>query len=332
MGIILVPICIFFAIRRADACGVPRRTAVLWSIWGPIGLFLFYRRYPLGTDAAHATQPGSSIGQKGRVQPAKVLIGVVVGAVIIASVSSVSSGSGGGSGGLVVLGVLFFVVWFAAVAGIFTAALGAVGGVVSVVQETLKKSRSQNKNVETSTARSIAPGSKAADVLPPIARDIGSRASGAYALWVILVSTKFLDGTWSESDWLTHVISGNRSTGRFEKVALPFGDDVLREKFDATIQEVLLLFELTFAYQKGYTSFVSARAQRARSSGVFGNVDNFLEWFERAAQTRPSPAVTGAQQAEILEQRDQLADLLATHNPSVVHAVYVNATELTFTA
>lgn len=324
--------CLAAVFRRAKACGVPGRTAFLWAIWGPIGMFLFFRKYPLGVNGSGAQQGSGLAGRRSGIRSKKGIVVAVLAAVVIGGLSSASSGSGDGTGVLIFLGVLFFAVWFAVVAGLFTAGVGVLGVVVGAVQESVKKSNLRKQAIAARPVASTTAPSLGKDVLPPIARDIGARASGAYAMWVILVSTRFLDGTWAESDWLTHLISGNRSTGKFEKVALPFGGDVLREKFDFTVPEVLLLFELTSSYQKGYTGLVIEKARTSRASGKFENIDNFLEWFERAAQARPVVAVVESQREEIRTHTSQLKDVLSSRDPSVVHQVYVNATELTLTA
>ena len=168
--------------------------------------------------------------------------------------------------------------------------------------------------------------------LPKIAGDIMSRASGAYALWVILVTSNFLDETWSKSDWLTQLLSKNKLTGKFEKLSLPFSGDVLNEKFDAAVPEAILLFQLSVSYQKGFTGLVYETAQASRASNAFQNIDNFLEWFERASQLHPTVAATIGQREELKKLTDELLTQLNARDPAFVHQIYVNATELTFSA
>ena len=211
--------------------------------------------------------------------------------------------------------------------GLYRAGTDALNALLRVVETSI-----ENQQVaKQAKSDQLESGDKIHE-LPKIAGDIMSRASGAYALWVILVTSNFLDETWSKSDWLTQLLSKNKLTGKFEKLSLPFSGDVLNEKFDAAVPEAILLFQLSVSYQKGFTGLVYETAQASRASNAFQNIDNFLEWFERASQLHPTVAATIGQREELKKLTDELLTQLNARDPAFVHQIYVNATELTFSA
>jgi hypothetical protein len=160
-----------------------------------------------------------------------------------------------------------------------------------------------------------------------------SRSTGAYSLWVTLVATDFLNGQWTNTDWLTCLLGGKKGDNEFKKIEIPvFSNDQLREKFHASVPEALALYELAVAYEHGYTAFVRDKSRQLRALGQLVNIDNYLEWFEKASQLREQLEATEAQHESIQQSVHQIRSQLLKEDVVLVHNLYVAVTKLTFTA
>lgn len=171
---------------------------------------------------------------------------------------------------------------------------------------------------------------KSHDQLPPIARDILSRASGSYGLWSVLVTTNFLDGRWKETDWIDHLLI--QKDGVWDKFKVPiFSADDLRAKYRLNVPVVIELFKLAIAYENKFYGFVLNAAQEDRRQQSFREISNYLEWFDRASANK-SPSPSNAQvNAAIEESAAPVRERLASEDLLVVHQVFAAVTEMTFT-
>jgi len=171
---------------------------------------------------------------------------------------------------------------------------------------------------------------KPKDLLPPIARDILSRASGSYALWSVLVTSNYLDGRWNQTDWLDHLLV--QKAGVWDKLKLPiFSADHLRAKYQLAVPVVPVLFEIAIAYENKLYGFVLDAARENRRQHAMREEDNYLEWFERASAAKSPAPSNGKTTAAIEESVASVRQRLAEEDIVIVHRVFAAVTEMTFT-
>lgn len=168
----------------------------------------------------------------------------------------------------------------------------------------------------------------------PIAADIGSRASGSYALWLLLVQSDFLGGKWGETDWATCVVGVKG--GVPSRIELPIrtreGYEGMLLKYDLGVSMTVLLSELTAAYENRMFHHVHDVASRCFGSEVLTDHNNYFEWFVRASSTKDlSPASEAKKRSLSATVAHTKGSLLAERNFELVHRVYVAATRLTLT-
>ncbi len=168
----------------------------------------------------------------------------------------------------------------------------------------------------------------------PIAADIGSRASGPYALWLLLVQSDFLGGKWGETDWATCLVGVKG--GVLSRIELPIRTREAYEgmlaKYDLAVSMTVLLSELTAAYENQMFHHVHEVASQCRNSELLADHDNYFEWFVRASSTK---ALNPSSDAKLRSLRQVVAktkgELLVERNFGLVHRIYESATRLTLT-
>lgn len=168
----------------------------------------------------------------------------------------------------------------------------------------------------------------------PIAADIGSRASGSYALWLLLVQSDFLGGKWGETDWAACVVGVKG--GVPSRIELPIrtreGYEGMLAKYDLAVSMTVLLSELTAAYENQMFHHVHDVASRCFGSDLFADHDNYFEWFVRASSTKDlSPSSEAKKRSLSSVVARTKGSLLVERNFGLVHRVYVAATRLTLT-
>jgi hypothetical protein len=194
----------------------------------------------------------------------------------------------------------------------------------------------QVDHVELAPTYSEPVGTKQAPkrVAAPIATDIGSRASGTYAMWSLLVKSDFLGGKWSETDWARCVVGVKG--GVPSRIELPMNTrehyQTMLAKYRFGVSMTVLMSELTSAYENKMYHHVHDVASLCFGDKMFSDHDNFFEWFVRASSTkelRPASEVKHLALSRSVARTKAM--LLEETNFALVHRIYVSATRLTFT-
>jgi len=154
VGFLIYFVCVALMVRRADACGIPRKTAFLWSLLGPLGTIYFMKKNPLSKTSAGAAKTSAS---ETKSRSTAIIAMVIIFFVLVTAISSATSGSNSNPGPFIFLGILFFVVWFVVTAGLLTTGIAAAGAVVGTVRDSVTKRQATQQIAAPSTPATTRP-------------------------------------------------------------------------------------------------------------------------------------------------------------------------------
>ena len=219
VGFLIYLVCVALMVRRADACGIPRKTAFLWSLLGPLGTLYFMKKNPAPkttTDEDKSTTSAS----KTKSRSTAIIAMVAVFFVLTTAISSAMSGSNSNQGPFIVLGILFFVVWFAVTAGLLTTGIAAAGAVVGTVRESVTKRQATQQIEAPSTPTTTQPAPTNNVPTPQSGDNYSSTKNRVNDIESSRTSSEYQSGLIpSRDEWSNLTFSGDDCAEAFSRAA-----------------------------------------------------------------------------------------------------------------
>jgi len=219
VGLLIYFVCVALMVRRADACGIPRKTAFLWSLLGPLGTLYFMKKNPLSKTVAGDAKISTS-ASKTKSRSTAIIIMIVLFFILVTAISSAMSGSNSNPGPFIFLGILFFVVWFAVTAGLLTTGIAAAGAVVGTVRDSVVKRQATQQKAAPTVPATTQPAPSNNVTTPQSGNNYSSTQNRANDVKSSRTSSEYQSGLIpSREEWSNLTFSGDDCAKAFSRAA-----------------------------------------------------------------------------------------------------------------